>query len=210
MTMKRKLGIFLMSLGVLSILCSAGLMMFNRSQDQQAGQAAALVMPRIEQVMVQKRQTVQEEILETETGSVPEQTVTLEMPVEEIDGFRYIGCLSMPTISRELPIMEELDMPLLRTAPCRYFGSIHTDDLVIAAHNYNRHFGPISDLMPGDPVYFTDMDGVVTAYEVSDTEILMPTDVERADTPQADLTLFTCTYGGADRVTVRCVRKTGS
>ena len=207
--MRRKLGAFLMILGLLSVLASAGLVLHNRSRDRQAGQAAAVIVPKVEQRILRRQEAVQAELTAPAGATVPEQTVTLEMPVEEIDGLRYIGCLSMPAIGRELPVIAELEMPLLRTAPCRYCGSTYTDNLVIAAHNYNRHFGPISDLMPGDPVYFTDMDGITTAYVVADTRILMPTDVDKAVSSGADLTLFTCTYGGAGRVAVRCNRTAG-
>ena len=38
-------------------------------------------------------------------------------------------------------------------------------------------------------------------------EILQPTAVEEMTSGDYDLTLFTCTYGGATRFTVRCLRK---
>ena len=94
--------------------------------------------------------------------------------------------------------------PQLRIAPCRYYGSTKTGDLVIAAHNYSRHFGNIRNLSAGDEVYFTDMDGEITAYEVAEVDTLNPTDVEEMTDSGYALTLFTCTYGGQSRVTVRC------
>ena len=106
----------------------------------------------------------------------------------------------------ELPVMAEWDDTRLKLAPCRYSGSTKTDDLVIAAHNYARHFGGLQTLQPGDAVWFTDMDGVVTAYEVAAVEVLQPTAVEEMTAGEYDLTLFTCTYGGRSRVTVRCDR----
>ena len=89
-------------------------------------------------------------------------------------------------------------------APCRYDGSAYGTHLVIAAHNYSRHFGNIKTLAPGDEVYFTEMDGTVTAYEVAETDTLNPTAVEEMTDGGWALTLFTCTYGGQSRVTVRC------
>jgi sortase A len=58
----------------------------------------------------------------------------------------------------------------------------------------------------GDTVYFTDMDDKVYTYEVAETETLAPTAIEEMTTSGYDLTLFTCTYGGKSRVTVRCKR----
>ena len=59
-------------------------------------------------------------------------------------------------------------------------------------------------LQVGDAVYFTDVGGNVISYEVSATEILKPTQVEEMRNSSWDLTLYTCTYGGRERVTIRC------
>lgn len=125
----------------------------------------------------------------------------------EIDGYGYVGYLTIPALGLELPVMAEWDYARLRLAPCRYSGSTKTGDLVIAAHNYARHFGSLQTLLAGDEVRFTDMDGVVTVYEVAAVEILQPTAVEEMTAGEYDLTLFTCTYGGQSRVTVRCDRR---
>jgi sortase A len=80
--------------------------------------------------------------------------------------------------------------------------------MIICAHNYDRHFGQIKNLKEGDKVTFTDVYGDRFDYEVSEVTILQPTDVEEMKDPSDwDLTLFTCTIGGATRVTVRCVMK---
>ena len=48
------------------------------------------------------------------------------------------------------------------------------------------------------------MNGAVTSYEVVEVDILNPTAIEEMTDSGFDLTLFTCTYGGQSRVTVRC------
>lgn len=127
-----------------------------------------------------------------------------EMTEVEIDGYFYIGYLSIPAIDLELPIMSDWDYDKLRVAPCRYYGSVMGENLVLMAHNYRSHFGPISRLKEGDSVIFTDMDGIVTEYEVVTQDVLDPYAVEEMTTGDFDLTLFTCTYGGRSRVTVYC------
>lgn len=122
----------------------------------------------------------------------------------EIDGHRYIGYLSMPTVELELPIMSDWSYEKLTIAPCRYYGTLRGKDLVLLAHNYDRHFGRLNDLKVGDSVYFTEMDGTVTAYKVVARDILDPYAVEEMTAGLYDLTLFTCTYGGQSRVTVYC------
>ena len=53
------------------------------------------------------------------------------------------------------------------------------------------------------------MDGVTYEYAVVTKDILDPTAVEEMTAGEYDLTLFTCTPGGASRVTVYCDLKKG-
>jgi sortase A len=122
----------------------------------------------------------------------------------KINGYNYIGYLSIPALELELPIMSSWSYRQLKIAPCRYSGSLRGEDLVLMAHNYSRHFGKISKLNEGDTISFTDVDGVVTYYQVAAMDILEPTAVEVMTSGEFDLTLFTCTYGGGSRVTVCC------
>lgn len=129
-----------------------------------------------------------------------------EMTEVEINGNQYIGYLSIPVLGLELPIMSSWSYPKLNIAPCRYTGSVRGEDLVLMAHNYSSHFGKLSQLDLGDMVEFTDMDGVITRYEVVGKDVLDPAAVEEMTSGDFDLTLFTCTYGGGSRVTVYCNR----
>jgi sortase A len=128
----------------------------------------------------------------------------MEMPTVEIDGHTYIGRLDIPTLGLSLPVMSQWSYPNLKISPCRYTGSAYTGDLVIAAHNYQSHFGTLKYLSCGDRVYFTDADGNEFTYEVAEIDQLLPTDIEKMTSGDWALTLFTCTIGGSYRVTVRC------
>lgn len=128
----------------------------------------------------------------------------MEMPVQEIDGAQYIGVLKIPRLNLELPIQSTWSYPGMKISPCRYEGSIYLDNLVICGHNYITHFGSLKELEPGDQVSFADMDGNKFDYVVMETEILQPTAVDEMTSGNWDLSLFTCTIGGATRVTVRC------
>ena len=116
----------------------------------------------------------------------------------------YIGYVSIPSLQLTLPVMADWSYPKLKIAPCRYCGSVYTRDLVLMAHNYEKHFGGLSRLRGGEAVTFTDVHGVTTEFTVVFVDILNPTDVEKMTSGEYDLTLFTCTYGGKTRVTVRC------
>lgn len=130
----------------------------------------------------------------------------MDMPEKEINGYMYIGVLEIPTLNLTLPVMSQWDYNRLQIAPCRYTGSVYLNDMIICAHNYSTHFGQIKNLSIGNQVIFTDMAGNIFNYKVSDMSVLQPTAVEDMTSGDWDLTMFTCTIGGATRVTVRCQR----
>lgn len=191
-----------MVLGTVLVSAALYLLLWNLWENKAAGSAVKKTLPQIkEQIEIQSTFG-----LSTDKTSYPD-PYDPTMREVEIDGYGYVGYLSIPTIALELPVMAQWDYTRLKIAPCRYTGSAKTDNLVICAHNYAKHFGPIGDLKPGDAVYFTDMDGQVYQYEVLSIDILPPTAIEDMTAGDYDLSLFTCTYGGKSRVTVRCDRK---
>lgn len=121
------------------------------------------------------------------------------------DGIGYYGIVEIPVLNLRLPVNEEWSSVGSQQSPCRYAGSAEDKNLIIAAHNYSNHFGNIGSLSSGDVVYFTDAMGYKYYYEVDKVEVLDGTDVEGMQDKKYDLTLFTCTYSGAQRVTVRCL-----
>lgn len=150
---------------------------------------------------------------QTESESVPAEEMEIpdyildpnrDMPVQNIQGYDYVGMLEIPALDLLLPVMAQLDNTRLQVAPCRYSGSPYLENFVIAAHNYPAHFGKLKNLNPGDEITFTDMDRNVFTYEVVALESLMSTAVEEMTAGEYDLSLFTCTVTGNYRVTVRC------
>lgn len=121
----------------------------------------------------------------------------------------YLGLLSLPSLGLELPVASAWSYPALRRTPCRYSGSVEDENLVILAHNYERHFGSLKRLKPGAEIIFTGLDGTETAYEAVDVRTLGPDQGEEMMEGDWQLLLFTCTYGGEQRVAVRC-QKTGN
>ena len=191
--MKRKLGISLMIIGLLMVVFSLGLLLFNNYENKRAKESSEALV-----------QAIRFEISENESENKVTDPFDEEMTVREIDGYGYIGYISVPALDIDLPVMSEWDYGRLKIAPCRYYGSTKTDNLVIAAHNYRVHFGYLGNLKAGDTVSFTDMDSEVTDYRVTSVELLLPTDVDKVKDSGDDLILYTCTYGGAKRIVVRC------
>lgn len=129
---------------------------------------------------------------------------TQELKSVDIDGYQYVGLVSIPSVELEMAVLDICNEDNLHVSSCRYYGSPFTNDLVIAGHNYKSGFGKLSGLKRGEEVFFTDMEGTVFSYEVEDIEILDGTSIEQMINSEFDLTLYTCTYGGKQRVTVRC------
>lgn len=199
-----------MFLGAALLLGALLLFIHNQSEERTAMEESVNLLPQlVEQISQAQEEAVEETVVLPEDLGVPLEYLdpsAFEMTEVEIDGYGYIGYLLIPSLGLELPIMGDWDYTRLRIAPCRYTGSIRGEDLVLMAHNYASHFGRLSDLSEGDVVSFTDMDGVTTCYEVVAKDILDPYAVEEMTSGCFDLTLFTCTYGGASRVTVYCER----
>ena len=191
-----------MILGAVLLLAALSLFLRNRQEDAQAAASVEALLPQIH-AQIAAAEAAAETAAEDAAPPDPFDPTMTEIV---IDGYAYIGYLSVPSLGLELPVMSAWDETRLKIAPCRYAGSTKSDDLVIAGHNYRRHFSPLKQLVPGDAVYFFDMDGVCSAYEVVVLETLPPAAVEDMTAGAYDLTLFTCTYGGQNRFTVRCDR----
>lgn len=198
--MPKKLGVILMLAGTVLIFATLSLFLYNRYEDTKAGQAAENLLDEVQTVIRKKETpTLSEE-------STPPEPLHSELPVAEIDGYGYVGYLSIPDLELALPVLSEWDYNRLKIAPCRQFGSSRSDNLVIAAHNYQNHFGYLYQLEVGNLVFFTDMDGIENTYEVAVVDTLAPTEVEAVQNSGHDLVLYTCTYDGRTRVTVFCDR----
>ena len=199
----KKKGTWLMTGGLLLIAAALFLTCFNLWDERRATNSAGEALRELEAVRPEEAEA-------TEPGEAEIPAYLLdpdrEMPAVEVDGSRYIGVLEVPSLGLALPVMETWSYPNLRVAPCRYSGSAYQDDMVVAAHNYKTHFGRLKELKPGDEVRFTDTEGNVFRYAVAELETLGKYDVEEMTSGDWALTLFTCTYGGKSRVTVRCLR----
>lgn len=200
--MKRILSGILIGLGVLMILGAAGLLLHNRREYDRMASFSAQVLPEISEYLESAWPTATLPPLETDP-----QSGSREMRVVEIDGKSYAGVLSIPDIDYQVPVLWECNDELLQLGACRFHGSTYGGDLVLCAHNYNRLYSLLTGLRPGDPVLFTDMDGLTWSYQVSDLETLGPDMVTEMNDSGYELSFFTCTYGGQARLTLRCVRQ---
>ena len=198
--MPKKTGIAIIAVGAVLILSALLLLIYNRCEDARAGQEAESLLASVEEAISAQEMDVP--VMETPSPT----PLAPEMPVVTLGGYEYVGYVEIPTLGLKLPVMAEWDYTRLQIAPCRQFGSSRTDNLVIAAHNYDTHFGKLKELSKGDTVIFTDMEGIVSTYCIEKLETLSPDAVDTVLNSGYDLVLYTCTKGGKTRVTVFCDR----
>lgn len=191
-----------MAAGAVLILSALLLLHHNRRENALAGEESARLLEAVEAAIPSAVPAA----TAGDTAEPTETPQTAELPVVEVEGYDCIGYLEIPALSLSLPVLSEWDYPRLRIAPCRQFGSPYTDDLVIAAHNYETHFGRLKELAVGERVIFTDMTGKINSYCVEKVETLQPDAVETVQESGYALVLYTCTKGGASRVAVFCSR----
>ena len=201
--MRKWIGVICIFLGVVCILSSVGFVVYNRWEDQNAEGIAKDLLEDVQSIMDEKQP---EQPLPADTVNLPDdpEKMPTEMATVKVDGYDCIGVLSVPVLDLELPVLTDWSYAKLKKAPCHYYGTYYEKDFVIAAHNYQSHFGKLSELQPKDLILFTDVSGTVYCYEVVLLETLPGNATEEMITSGFALSLYTCTPGGASRVTVRC------
>lgn len=187
-----KFSKYLIILGILCILLSITLYIKNKYQELDTGKKSKEIL----------------DIIETKINVSDKEEIksNTEDLVLNISGYDYIGVISIPSLNIKLPIMRETDYDRLAISPCKYYGNINTNDLVLCAHDYVNQFGKISNLKEDDIIIITDVLGNNYVYKVVLTEELNPTDITNMIESPFDLTLYTCSYGALKRITVRCNR----
>lgn len=169
-------------IGLFLIIVSISMFIYNEYEDMRAGKKSEEALSRIKDNYDNNLETI------------------------NINNYDYMGIITIPSLNIELPVMSLFSDENLKIAPTRYYGAVDTNDLVICGHSYKTHFRYLNRLKQNDIVIFTDINGVNYIYEVLEIEILNSKDVSKMLNSKYDLTLYTCTSDGINRVTVRCNR----
>lgn len=219
-------GIIFLAAGMLMFAAAILLVCYNIYDDYRAGEAAGHVLEKLQQQMPAPviQETDSPELpdyitnpdIDMPTPDIPAPSPLelpdyiinpdMEMPTMEIENNDYIGILEIPSLELSLPVMSRWSYAGLKIALCRYSGSAYKGNLVIAGHNYRAYFKSIENLAIGAQVIFTDVTGQSFFYEVTALETLQAADVEEVLSTEWDLTLFTCTVSGKERIAVRCLK----
>ncbi|MDO4621235.1 MAG: sortase [Lachnospiraceae bacterium] len=201
--MSRIFGKLLVLIGILLLLAAGAKYGMNRLEEQRGEQVSAERLLEMRAIMRARRH---EENAAASSADSQNENAVQEMDTIEINGVSYIGYISIPDAGIDLPVQADWSEEKLKDSPCRYAGTLLNHNLVIAGHNYLRHFTPIKELKKGAKIFFTDVNDHEYLYEVILTEEIAGTDTAgmTAKDVDWDLSVFTCTYGGKNRFTLRC------
>lgn len=194
MKKSKKTAVIFIALGLVLILSAVLLWGFNEIMSYRAAQETAKILSNLENHML-------------EDIYVPAEAADGTMPARLAGGINIVGVVSVPTLEIEVPVAAEWGYENLRKCACRYSGTAKDGRLIILAHNYSRHFGNLKNAAVGDEVQFMDVNGTLYLYNVTAIEILAKHELDKLTASESDLTLFTCTYGGQNRIVVRCMKQ---
>lgn len=191
--MKNRLYRYVSWIGIFCVVCSISLCAYN-------------VYDSYRSYFVSKQKMNAYHVVKTSVGSIPDYVLNpdMEMPEVDVDGISCIGTLEIPRLDLNLCVTSICSDENMKQLPCRYYGSIYKNNMVIIAHNYWFHFGRLNTLKSGDAVIFTDASGNQFKYSVDAMDVVSPESVSEVTNGKWPLTLVTCTLDSQNRIVVRC------
>lgn len=132
--------------------------------------------------------------------------------LNESSKYFVIGCIEIPSISINYPIISDASDELLKFAPCRFYGPYpnKVGNLCIAGHNYDndKFFSNLYKLNIGDEIRIYDSSNFLVKYYVYDKY-----ETNKADTSctlqnnkiTKEITLVTCNNFNGNRLIIKAV-----
>ena len=124
--------------------------------------------------------------------------------------YYVLATINIPSIDCKYPILNESTEELLKIAPCKFWGSEPNEvgNFCIVGHNYrsNKFFSHVPELVVGDRIEITDLNGRTLSYSVYDKYVVEPEDVSctsQRTNGLKEITLITCTDDSKQRVIVK-------
>lgn len=190
--MKNRISRILSCIGVVLVICSISLCAYN-------------VYDSFRSYFVSQQKMDEYHVVKTSVGSIPDYVLNpdMDMPEVDVDGMSCIGTLEIPSLDLNLCVTSTFSDENMKQLPCRYYGSVYKNNMVIVAHNYWFHFGRLNTLKSGDEVIFTDASGNQFKYVVDVMDVVGPESVAEVTNGKWPLTLVTCTLDSQNRIVVR-------
>lgn len=136
------------------------------------------------------------------TGGVPAVRRDNTMSTLYVDGNDFIGVLEMPKYGCILPVGGEWGK--VSKFPCRFDGNIYERNMQIGATTQKGQYEFFREITVGDSLLFTDMEGNLYTYSVSDIRYTNNADRAYLESEEADLTLFLKNIYAFEYIVVFC------
>lgn len=130
------------------------------------------------------------DVLPDVTISVPQQTSNPQMPVMEIDHQNFIGLIEASGYSNQLPIYSSWSPNKISSYPCRFSGSVYSNNLIIGGSSNTGQFDFMKTISLNDTIYVTDFYGYKYGYSVTDIQTTTDVSAKNLNSFDADLLLF--------------------
>ena len=196
--------------GAALIFAAMCLCIFNITESRTAAKRSQASLSELKNAIVSTAKPTSAENTEDDLFAQYEEPAKTEMSTVSIDNTGYCGYLTIAELGLELPVINDFSYKALDIAPCRYSGSTDSSDFIIAAHNYSSHFGKLGSLSDGAEIVFTDCGGRAFHYSIISIEEIHGSNADEMlskENSPWDMTLFTCTLSGRNRITVRAKLK---
>lgn len=190
--------IILLLLGVLAV---AGVVIYVKISEQEEEKRVSKAQAILWKQAIAAFQTTAEHKLSTL------QIVDVDMP-EKIGNYNILGKIEIPKISLKMYILDVTTDESLNLSLTKFWGrNIHdASNFSIIGHNYKGMFKDLKNLEVGDTFTLTDREGRICTYVVYEIFIVEPDDVSCIEDTlkgEREVTLITCTTGGAKRLILK-------
>ena len=121
-----------------------------------------------------------------------------------------LGIIEIPKINLYYPVFSNINEELLKTAPCKIYGTSPGEkgNICIAGHNYNNNmfFSKINTLTVNDEIYLYDISSNKYVYKVFELYEVIESDLSPIFDYNGNfkqLTLITCNNFNSNRIIVK-------
>lgn len=179
-------------IGLILVVISLAVLLAGRLQNRGSRQENQRVAQQIEAILPPRFPGTQEEL------------TIMDMPVLSLQGQDYIALLEVPALDVKLPVRSTWSSRGAQRCPSRFSGTVYDGTLVIGGSSQPGHLDFIAQLMLGDTITVTAMDGSQFRYRVTQITRVRSTPADLLMEEGWDLTLFARDSGTLDYILIRC------
>lgn len=187
-----KKGSIFLVLGILLILASVTMLLFSRYQTSHADGEAARLSQTIDTLLPQRSQ------------GFPGMYSNPQMPVLQVEEQDFIALVDFPGFGTTLPVGSSWDTGKLSSFPCRFWGSVYDNSMILGGSSQEGQFDFFDRLDPGATVIVTDMMGCEYTYTVTRIDRASSATYERLSEGGYPLVLFAGNAFSTQYLIVRC------